>query len=114
MSQQTLSYSFDGKRAGTLTGNLANTYLANSQFAYFGFTGATGGLTNLQQVEINKFDAVLEDGTEVHFGEPQPPPACPVDGRRRDLERKRQLRCREQHFHPGAGRPAQTWRVHVQ
>ena len=54
VAQQTLSYSFDGQRAGTLTGNLASSYLGNSQFAYFGFTGATGGLTNLQQVEVNE------------------------------------------------------------
>src|SRR5262245_36362199 len=67
---QTLSYSFDGKQAGTLTGDLANTYLAGSEFAYFGFTGGTGGLSNLQQVEVNKFDALLEDGTEVQFNRP--------------------------------------------
>ena len=51
---KTLSYSFDGQQAGTLTGNLANSYLGDSQFAYFGFTGATGGLSNLQQVKINE------------------------------------------------------------
>ena len=70
VAQQTLSYSFDGQQAGTLTGNLASSYFGNSQFAYFGFTGATGGLTNLQQVEVNNFDAVLENGTEVHFSKP--------------------------------------------
>ena len=77
---QTLSYSFDGKQAGTLTGNLANTYLAGSQFAYFGFTAATGGLSNLQQVEINALEAVLEEGTQVHFGEPPVPVPVPVPG----------------------------------
>ncbi len=68
--QQTLSYSFDGKQAGTLTGDLASQYFAGFNDAYFGFTAATGGLSNLQQVEINKLDAVLEDGTQVHFNKP--------------------------------------------
>jgi hypothetical protein len=67
-TQHTLSYSFDGKQAGTLTGDLASTYLGNSDFAYFGFTGATGGLSNLQQVQVNGLDATLSDGTHVVFG----------------------------------------------
>ena len=50
-AQQTLSYSFDGKQAGTLTGDLASTYFAGFHYAYFGFTAASGGLSNLQQVE---------------------------------------------------------------
>jgi hypothetical protein len=66
---QTLSYSFDGKQAGTLTGDLANTYLAGSEFADFGFTGATGGLSNLQQVQINGLDAILAGGSHVTFGD---------------------------------------------
>jgi len=68
VAQQTLSYSFDGNQAGTLTGDLASTYLDDSQFAYLGFTGATGALTNLQQVEINGFDANLANGSHVIFG----------------------------------------------
>ena len=61
-SQQTLSYAFDGMQAETFTGDLANTYVAGSQFAYFGFTAATGGATNLQQVQVTSFDAMLENG----------------------------------------------------
>src|SRR5262245_25610080 len=67
---QTLSYSFDGKQAGTLTGDLASQYFAGFNNTYFGFTGATGGLSNLQQVEVSKFDALLEDGTQVQFTRP--------------------------------------------
>ena len=74
---QTLSYSFDGKQAGTLTGDLASRYFAGFNYAYFGFTAASGGLSNLQQVEINALEAVLEDGTQVHFGEPPVPCPCP-------------------------------------
>jgi len=68
-AQQALSYSFDGQQAGTLSGDLASIYLADSQFAYFGFTGATGALSNLQQVEINGLDAILAGGSHVIFGD---------------------------------------------
>jgi hypothetical protein len=64
-----LSYSFDGKQAGTLTGDLAGTYLAGSEFAYFGFTGGTGGLSNLQQVEVTGLDAILAGSSHVTFGD---------------------------------------------
>jgi len=65
---QTLSYSFDGKQAGTLQGDLASQYFAGSESAYFGFTAATGGLSNLQQVELNGLDATLEGAGHVIFG----------------------------------------------
>jgi len=39
---QTISYTFDGAQMGTLSLATAETYLG-SQFAYFGFTGGTGG-----------------------------------------------------------------------
>jgi hypothetical protein len=63
-----LSYSFDGKQAGTLQGDLASQYFAGSESAYFGFTAATGGLSNLQQVELNGLDATLEGAGHVIFG----------------------------------------------
>ena len=49
---QTLVYWFDGRMVGTLTKDLAATYFGGSHFAHFGFTGATGGASNLQQVRI--------------------------------------------------------------
>jgi len=65
-AKQTLSYFLDGREAGTLTGDLASQYFAGFNYAYFGFTAATGAVSNRQQVEINQFDALLEDGTQVH------------------------------------------------
>ena len=70
VSLQTLSYSLDGKQAGTLTGDLASQYFAGFNDAYFGFTVETGDLSNLERVKINKFDAVFEDGTQVQFTRP--------------------------------------------
>ncbi len=57
----TLSYSFDGAAAGSVTGDIANDYLGGSQFAYFGFAGATGGLNNQQKVRISDIDVAWED-----------------------------------------------------
>ena len=111
---QTLSYSFDGKQAGTLTGDLASRYFAGFNYAYFGFTAASGGLSNLQQVEINALEAVLEDGTQVQFGEPPVPGPRPWHGRWRELERKRHLRCREQHFQTDPRHAGPDWRIDVE
>lgn len=48
---QTLSVTVDGTTTATLAGvNIPATYLGGSNFAHFGFHGATGGLFNLQQV----------------------------------------------------------------
>ena len=46
---QTISYTFDGVAMSSLSLAEAETYLG-SQYAYFGFTGATGGLTEQEQV----------------------------------------------------------------
>jgi hypothetical protein len=62
---QTLSYSIDGIQGATLAGNLIDTYFGGSDFVYFGFTGSTGGATNLQQVEALGLQATLLDGSEV-------------------------------------------------
>lgn len=59
----TLAYTFDGAPAGSITGDIANDYLGGSQFAYFGFGGATGGLNNQQKVRINEVDVVWEGST---------------------------------------------------
>ena len=59
----TLSYSVGGVTIGTLTEDIVATYLNGSQFAYLGFTGGTGGLTELQKARIVTLDATLEDGS---------------------------------------------------
>ena len=59
---QTLSYTFDGVLAGTLTGDLAAEYFGGSENIYFGFTGASGGLSELAQVQILGLEATSETG----------------------------------------------------
>lgn len=63
---KTLSYSFDGKTMATLTKDLAASYLAGSNLAYFGFTGATGGASNLQQVRLNDVNATFAELCDGH------------------------------------------------
>jgi Bacterial lectin/Domain of unknown function (DUF1929) len=53
----TLQYWVDGKLGGTLTGDIATQYLGGQTTAYFGFTGATGGATDVQQVRVEAVDA---------------------------------------------------------
>ncbi len=55
-STQTLRYWFDGKLAGTLQSDIVNNYLGGSSLANLGFTGATGGRSNLQQVKVLSLD----------------------------------------------------------
>ncbi|MGE0055529.1 MAG: PQQ-dependent sugar dehydrogenase, partial [Hyphomicrobium sp.] len=61
----TLTYSFDGVQVASVTQNLATQYLGGSQYAYMEFTGATGGLTNLQQVRLLSLDATAQNGTHL-------------------------------------------------
>ncbi len=56
---QTLKYWFDGKLAGALQSNIIDTHLGGSSAAYFGFTAATGGSTNLQQIKLVSFNGQL-------------------------------------------------------
>jgi hypothetical protein len=53
----TLRYWVDGKLGGTLTGDIVTQYLGGQSTAYFGFTGATGGATDVQQVRVAAVDA---------------------------------------------------------
>jgi lectin family protein/galactose oxidase-like protein len=57
---RTMTYWIDGREAGTLNGNISQEYLGGSQYAYLGFTGATGGASNLQQVQIDSLTALWE------------------------------------------------------
>ncbi len=65
---EALSYSFDGQQGDTLSGDLADRFFGDSDFVYFGFTGATGGLSNLQQVQTLGMQATLEDGSDIAVG----------------------------------------------
>ena len=56
---RTLTYWVDGSEAGKITGDLAGQYFSNSDYVYFGFTGATGNIqvSNLQQVKVTSVSA---------------------------------------------------------
>jgi hypothetical protein len=60
---RTLNFLFDGVNRGTLTGDIVQRYLGGSDYAYFGFTAATGAATNAQRIKINAVDAVFEDAS---------------------------------------------------
>jgi Ca2+-binding RTX toxin-like protein len=62
----TLSYSIDGVLIATLTGAAVATYLGGSQYAYFGFTGGTGGLTEEIRVQMLHLQATFQDGDVVN------------------------------------------------
>ena len=71
---QTISYTFDGVQMSSLSWATAQSYLG-SQYAYFGFTGGTGGATEQEQVRLVKLDATAEDGALYHLNRadlPQP------------------------------------------
>ena len=65
---QTLTYTFDGEQVGQLSQDLANAYFGGSNSVYFGFTGATGGESDLHQIRINSLNATFEAS---------PPPSTP-------------------------------------
>lgn len=69
----TLSYTIDGTAAESYTDrDIANTYFGGSSLVYFGFTAATGGVTNEQRIrnlasgELNRQD-IDGDGIENHL-----------------------------------------------
>ena len=63
----TLSYTFDGTPITTWTGDLSTSFLAGSDFANYGFTAATGGLSNLQMVRATGIEATLDTGDVVNI-----------------------------------------------
>ena len=62
-ASQTLTYTFDGKQVGQLSQDLANAYFGGSNYVYFGFTGSTGGASDLQQIQLNSLNATFEAGS---------------------------------------------------
>ncbi|MFT3733169.1 MAG: DUF1929 domain-containing protein [Hyphomicrobium sp.] len=69
---QVLQYWVDGKLGGTLTGDIVTKYLGGQTTAYAGFTGATGGAHDLQQVRVNAVDAYF-DGVSKNYANIQDP-----------------------------------------
>jgi len=54
-----LSYTFDGVAAGSLNTDMMSQFLGNSAFAYLGFGAGTGGLANVQQLQVIGLDATF-------------------------------------------------------
>ena len=102
--QHALSYSVDGVHATSLTGDLAAQYFAGINYAYFGFTGSTGGASNLQQVQVTEIDATLEDGSQVHANL-NPVVTIPALGMDFRNWRRRSLRRSQQYHHTHLRRP---------
>jgi hypothetical protein len=55
----------DGVAEAGLTKAQLNQYLGGSQFAYFGFTGATGSGTTTNTVQLNSLAATSEAGAQL-------------------------------------------------
>ena len=64
---QTISYTFDGVQMSSLSLATAESYLT-SQYAYFGFTGGTGGLSEQEQVRLDALTATTENGARLQIG----------------------------------------------
>ncbi len=71
---QTLSYTFDDQPTGTpLTSDITTAFFGGSNLVYFGFTAATGGLSNTQQIRNITTTATLENQPPTNT----PPTAVP-------------------------------------
>ena len=68
-----LFYTFDGIHVTTLTANISAAYLGGSQFAWFGFTGATETVTEQSKVKILDLHGTLEDGAVLNADRSQLP-----------------------------------------
>jgi hypothetical protein len=53
-----------------LSGDIVQQYLGGSDFAYFGFTAATGRIGNAQHIRVNSVEAVFEDTSPVSVDGP--------------------------------------------
>ena len=62
---QTFTYTFGGVQVGQLQLTPAQfaSYFGGSNYAYFGFTGSTGGLSALHQIQLNSLNATFETGS---------------------------------------------------
>jgi hypothetical protein len=56
---QTLSYSFDGAAMGGASNLVSDGLFGGGDVVHFGWTGATGGAMNLQQVKLTSFTGSL-------------------------------------------------------
>ena len=62
---QTFTYTYGGVQVGQLQLTPAQfaSYFGGSNYAYFGFTGSTGGSSALHQIQVNSLSATFETGS---------------------------------------------------
>ena len=62
---QTFTYTYGGVQVGQLQLTPAQfaSYFGGSNYAYFGFTGSTGGSSALHQIQVNSLNATFETGS---------------------------------------------------
>jgi hypothetical protein len=66
-TSHTLTYFMNGVQIGQLIdANFTNTYFGGSNFAYFGFTGGTGGAFNVQTVRVGEVVAAFEGASNLY------------------------------------------------
>ena len=76
---QTISYTFDGVAMSTLSLATVETMLGGTSLAYWGVTGATGGLSEQEQVRFVKMEGTGADGTEYQIVGPNKDPVAVND-----------------------------------
>ncbi len=59
---QTLSYIFDrdALKTGSISRDLTNDFFGGSESVHFGWTAATGGISNQHLVKVTAIDAVFD------------------------------------------------------
>jgi hypothetical protein len=72
----TLTETFDGQVVGNLASNIVATYLGGSQFADLGFSGGTGGFSNLQEVRLDDLTAQFAPQTTPRWSRSMVPGLC--------------------------------------
>lgn len=80
---QTLTYTVDGRLAGSFTGDLINNYFGGASQVYFGYTASTGGFNNQQRIRFADFCSVPfevdtdSDGTPNYLDTDSDNDGCP-------------------------------------
>ena len=102
---RTLTYTFDGVQVGQLSGDLADAYFGGSSSVYFGFTGATGGKSDLHEIRIDSLNATFDASSA---GKRGASPRRQYSRRHRNRSARdpqwvRELRFFQQHFHAYVG-----------
>jgi|GEM_PF-1637470 len=69
VATQILQINLDGNIVNAYNADIVNTIFGGNSNVYFGFTGATGGLNNLQQVCLHRNSSFIQDKLTACIGE---------------------------------------------